>query len=180
MNAFKVVSLNVNGLNIPSKRRIIFDHLRKSGASMCLLQETHATLTSAPLWHTEWGGQAFFNIAILVSRKFSPNILQVTSDDDGRILLMDVEVDDTVFTVGSYYAPNQDKPQSQITALQELEQALSDLTSENIIIGGDFNCFLDPLLDKNSQSICSPQSDIVRDRIHLMRENWGLCDVWRI
>lgn len=188
MSSLKVVSLNVNGLNVPSKRRIIFDYLRRSDAGVCLLQETHATLSSAPLWRTEWGGQAFFNngtrssrgVAILVSKKFSPNILHITSDDEGRILLMDLEVSDTVYTVGSYYAPTQDKPQCQMETLQVLENLLSELTAEQIIIGGDLNCFLDPSTDRNSRTPCSNQSESVRDRINLLREDWGLCDLWRV
>lgn len=132
MSAFKVVSLNVNGLNVPSKRRIIFDHLRKSGANVCLLQETHATLTSAPLWRSEWGGPAFFNhgtrgsrgVAILVSRSFAFNVLQISSDENGRVLLLDLEVDKTTFTIGTYYAPTQDKPQDQLGALKDLEKSL--------------------------------------------------------
>lgn len=188
MNAFKVVSLNINGLNIPGKRRIIFDHLRKSGASVCLLQETLATLTSASLWRWEWGGPAYFNngtrssrgVAILVSRNFASNVLQVSSDYDGRILFLDLEVDNSTFTIGMYYAPTQDKPQCQLTALEDLEQALSDLNAENIIIGGDFNCFLDPLLDRNSSTTCPSLSDVVRDKLNLLRGDWGLCDLWRI
>lgn len=188
MNAFKIVSLNVNGLNVSSKRRIIFDHLCRSGASVCLLQETHATLSSAPIWRSEWGGPAFFNngtrstkgVAILVSRNLASNVLQVTSDEDGRILFMDLEEDETTFTIGTYYAPTQDKPQCQIDALKRLEQALSELTSENIIIGGDFNCFMDPLLDRSSSTTCPSQSDTVRDRINLLKDDWGLCDLWRV
>lgn len=188
MTSFKVVSLNANGLNIPSKRRIIFDHLRKSGASVCLIQETHATLSSAPLWHSDWGGQAFFNnrtrsskgVAILVSRNFASNILQVSSNDDGRILFLDLEVDNSIFTIGMYYAPTQDKPHDLLTALQELELTLSDLAAENIIIGGDFNCILNPTLDRNSTSPCPSNSDAARDKLKLFREDWGLGDLWRI
>lgn len=98
----------------------------------------------------------------MVSRKLSPNILQVTSDDDGRIILMDLEVSNTVFTIGSYYAPNQDKPQCLIESLHEVENLLSELTSENIIIGGDLNCFLNPQIDRNSTTAYSSQSDSQR------------------
>lgn len=43
MEGISVVSLNVNGLNITSKRHILLDHIRRSKADVTLLQETHAT-----------------------------------------------------------------------------------------------------------------------------------------
>lgn len=58
MESLKVVSMNVNGLNMNAKRRIIFDHLRQSKADIALLQETHATSTIENIWEKEWGGGA--------------------------------------------------------------------------------------------------------------------------
>lgn len=188
MENIKIVSINVNGLNISRKRRSIFDHLRKTGADVCLLQETHGSQVSATLWKKEWGAPAFFNngsqssrgVAILVSRKSPINVLQITADDDGRVICMDLELDGKIYTVGSFYAPTQDKPAEQLVALEDLEQALLELTSDSIVLGGDFNCFLDPKLDKNTHTSSVTHSQPVRLRIKLLMENWGLSDLWRV
>lgn len=62
---------------------------------------------------------------------------------------MDVEVQDTIYTVGSLYAPTQDKPHEQISFMDNLESLLDSMTSHNILLGGDWNCLLNPTLDKN-------------------------------
>lgn len=188
MEKLKIVSINVNGLNIAAKRRAIFNILRGSGATFCLLQETHGTKDTNQLWQREWGGQAFFSngsqssrgVAILVSRNFPIADHKISTDENGRIIIMDVDIDETTYTIGSFYAPTQDKPGEQITALENLEQLLEKFSTNNSIIAGDFNCFLDPSLDRNNQNSASAHSDTVRDRIRLLLEDWGLCDMWRI
>lgn len=60
MEGISVVSMNVNGLNMPNKRRILFDHFRRSKADFIFLQETHATEDTTKLWKREWGGNAYF------------------------------------------------------------------------------------------------------------------------
>lgn len=83
--------MNVNGLNIPTKRHILFDHIRRSKADVTLLQETHATDGSATLWRREWGGPAFFNngsknsrgVAILMNGSLDFEKMDQKHDDNG-------------------------------------------------------------------------------------------------
>lgn len=188
MDNLKIVSINVNGLNIPSKRRVIFDILRRSGAAFCLLQETHGTDISNHLWQKEWGGSAYFSngtqssrgVAILVSRKMSNLSPKISTDDNGRIICMDVEIEHTTYTLGSFYAPTQDRPADQVSALDDLEHILENSNASNYIIAGDFNCFMNPSLDRNSHSTSAAHSEVVRDRVRLFLDDWDLCDLWRI
>lgn len=162
--------------------------LRKSGAAFCLLQETHGIEATNHLWRREWGGEAFFcngsqssrGVAILVNRKFSNIKPKVSSDNNGHIILMEVDIDEIAYTIGSLYAPTQDKPGEQVLVLETLEELLEKSNVSNPIIAGDFNSFIDPILDRNNQSSNSSHSDVVRDKIRLFLEDWGLCDLWRI
>lgn len=180
--------MNVNGLNIPSKRRILFDHFRRSRADITLLQETHATQDTMKLWRREWGGLAYFSngsqssrgVAILVSRDLQFEIVGQRADERGRILCMDIKVKNTVFTLCSIYAPTQDRPGEQLEILCNFEEILEDLSSINIIAGGDFNCFLDPVIDRNSQTVTPSHTDACRERIFALLDNWSLCDIWRL
>lgn len=164
MEGISVVSMNVNGLNVANKRRILFDYLRRSRAEIILLQETHATGETEKIWRQEWGGRAYFcngsqsskGVAIMVSRDFQVDVLDQRSDKSGRILCMDMKVKDTIFTIASIYAPTQDKSGEQLENLSTLENFLEDLTSTHIIAGGDFNCFLNPSLDRTSQHVTPP------------------------
>lgn len=152
MHKLKVVSLNVNGLNSPPKRQIIFDYLRKTGADFYLLQETHATDATSRIWAQEWGGTIIANngsqsskgVMVMARRHLALQPIVCHQDNDGRILAMDVKVDEIIYTIINVYAPTQDKPRDQLLNLEKIEEFLADLDSANIIMGGDFNCHMIP------------------------------------
>lgn len=186
-NKRRIISMNVNGLNIPNKRRILFDHFRRSKADIILLQETHASAATEKIWRREWGGQAYFcngsqsskGVAVLVSRDVQAEVFDQRSEDTGRILCMDIRLNDTIFTLCSIYAPTQDRAGEQLENLGNVDNFLEDLTSTNIIVWGDFNCFLNPSLDRNSWCGVPTHTEPYRARILSFLENWSLCDIWR-
>lgn len=188
MGDIKVAAWNVNGLNNPIKRRLVFDKLRKSKAHIMLLQETHSSPQSSSLWKQEWGGEILFNhgspssrgVAILIDRQISFRLLRLISDDDGRFLGADLELGDDTFSFGSIYAPTQDKPNDQIHFLTNTETLLQDLSCVNLILGGDFNCLLEPSLDKNSSSPMPSNSDKARASLNALINNLDVSDTWRI
>lgn len=187
MEAIKFASFNVNGINRPCKRCTIFDKIRSLNAHIALIQETHSAEPSAHIWETEWGGKCLFNhglpgsrgVAILFSRSFSPRIIKQDQDEQGRILVVDLEVGDEIYTVASLYAPTQDKPAQQ-AGMDNLEALLDSMTADNIILGGDFNCILDPLLDRNSTTALPSSAAAHRGRIHTLMEERLLCNVMRV
>ena len=70
-------------------------------------------------------------------------------DPLGRYLILKVEIKDKLYEMIKIYAPNKDK--DIITFLNNLRTILQNDNSEdeeNIIIGSDFNCSLNPSLDK--------------------------------
>lgn len=101
----KLISLNVNGINILTKRHVIFDHPRKPQADVCLLQETHATDNTAKLWAREWGGKLVANngsqsskgVMVLLARSSTFKITKQCQDDEGRLLCMDLEINGTTY-----------------------------------------------------------------------------------
>ena len=54
LNIFKLVSLNVNGLNNFNKRRTMFTWCRKCKADISFLQETHSTIKTDTQWKNKW------------------------------------------------------------------------------------------------------------------------------
>lgn len=188
MNGVTIASWNVNGLNNPFKRRLVFDKLRKSRAQIFLLQETHSSIQTSKLWKQEWGGDIFFNhgsqssrgTAFLVDRQTSFKVLKMVSDDDGRFMGIDFRIGQDTLTVGSVYSPTQDKPNDQISFLSKIEDMLQELNGINVLLGGDFNCHLNPILDKNSHTPSPTNSDKTRASLLSFMECHDLSDVWRI
>lgn len=113
MSPIKIVSLNANGLNNPTKQRAIFYHLRRAKADIYLLQETHATDNSAALWSQEWGEQITSNngtqsskgVMILYDRNLTFKIACKWQDDDGRLLCVGLDIGGTMYSIANIYAP---------------------------------------------------------------------------
>lgn len=158
MESLKVVSMNVNGINNATKRRVIFNHFRKQKADIYLIQETHASESSERMWKHEWGGPAVFSngsscsrgVAILMDRNLQFKLVHSAQDQEGRIICIDAEIRGVVFTIASIYAPTQDKGKDQLDFLHLIDTTLSDMKGVNILLAGDFNHCLCPLLDRNS------------------------------
>lgn len=180
------MSLNVNGLRIPAKRRAIFKTARDGGYDVILLQETHCTSEVEHLWRTEWGGQMICahgtsnarGVITLLKRASPWVVISQTRDLDGRFLSLIIEKNTEKFMVTNIYAPTQDQTNSQIDFIDQLEDATSDSLAPNIIIAGDFNLCMNPSLDRNS-STPEQVSSRYRDRIQALSDTLFLSDIWR-
>ena len=154
---FKLVSLNVRGISNFHKKRTMFTWCRKRKADVIFLQETHSKEDSEKQWANEWGGKAFFShgspnscgVAILISNNFNCVIQKSIVDPQGRFIILKAGIQDKVYILVNIYAPNKDKVSGKF--YKNLNRVLQkkDLDcEENIIIGVDFKCPLDPKLDK--------------------------------
>lgn len=187
MEGLTLASFNVNGMNVATKRRAVFDKLREVRADISFIQETHSTPAVAHLWKAEWGGQAFFShglsnsrgVAVLFARTFNPRIIGSFHDPQGRFLLLDFELNDEVATLGSVYAPTQDRAGEQMAFLDSLQAGLETMANVTVLLGGDFNCILDPTLDKNSSTIPPASTLTYRNGLRSFMEDAMLSDVWR-
>ena len=85
-----IITLNVNGLNTPTKRHRLAEWIQKQDPYICCLQETHFTSRDTyklkvrgwkKIFHAN-GDQKKAGVAILISDKFNFNIKMVTRDSD--------------------------------------------------------------------------------------------------
>lgn len=133
------------------------------------------------------GGHASFNhgcsnsrgVMILFRRDLSYKINMVSKDNNGRILLMDVEINGNGYTLGTLYAPTADGSEEQIAFMDDLEARINELNPINIVIGGDLNVAMDPVLDRRSTSLSHSYGEGMRLRTLAFTEEFNLCDVWR-
>ena len=79
MFLFKLVSLNVRGINNFHKRRALFTWCRKRKADVIFLQETHSKVESEKQWMNERVGKIFYShgsqnscgVAVLIRNGFN-------------------------------------------------------------------------------------------------------------
>ena len=143
--------MNVRGLGNDVKRKEIFMYLNKHAVDVAFLQETHGVHCKNQWWTTQWGGKAFFTngtseargVAILFKKGLDVTINKMTKDENGRYLIMDVQIEQQDFILTNVYSPNDDDPNFFVTIFEEM----SKYNSVDRIIAGDMNLVLDKKLD---------------------------------
>ena len=80
--------------------------------------------------------------AIMFSPSLDVEIIECTTSEKGRIIILEVQIDTAKFVFVNIYALN-DLAQ-QVKFFDGLESKLVKYANESIIVGGDFNCALTP------------------------------------
>ena len=116
MNNLNFISNNVKGLQAISKQIKIIEYLKNYVTSngFIFLQETHSSVKDEKTWNDEFKGQLFFShgkinscrVAIGFVGTKTLNILKIKRDNLGRILVIEVRVDDSVFVLINIYNAN--------------------------------------------------------------------------
>ena len=87
-----IITLNVNGLNAPTKRHRVSEWIQKQDPSICCLQETHfrpedTFRQKVKGWRTIYhatGSQKKAGVAILISDKLDFKLKAVIRDEEGH------------------------------------------------------------------------------------------------
>ena len=180
---FKIVSLNVRGLNNSIKRRKVFKWLHRQTAHCYFLQETFSTEQSINIWRSEWGGNILYShgsnhskgVMILVNPRYQLEVIRSIKYKNGRSIILDIKLDNQNLVLANVYAPNDIS--QQIKFYQDLNQTLRGFSECNLIIGGDFNCALTPKDRKNVKQRSNKHTVI--NEIENLCSNFALTDIWR-
>ena len=90
------ITLNVNGLNAPTKRQRLAELIQKQDPSICCLQETHLKPRDIyrlkvkgckKIFHSN-GDQKKAGVAILISDKIDFEIKSVKKDKEGHYIMI--------------------------------------------------------------------------------------------
>ena len=145
--------MNARGLGDHNKRVQVFSWLHNKSANILFLQETHSTATGVNNWKDDWGNNRVFfshgtsnstGVAILFTDNLDVEITKEYNDDEGRIVVLDVIINNENITLVNIYGPNIDNPEF----FDNISFILRDFVCETIVWGGDFNCVQDVLIDK--------------------------------
>ena len=135
-----IITLNVNGLNAPTKRQRLAEWIQKRDSYICCLQETHLkTRDTYRLKVKGWKkifhankDQKKAGVEILISDKIDFKTKAVKRDKEGPYIMIKGSIQEDI-TIINMYAPN-------IGALQYVRQMLTSMKGEinnNTRIVGD-------------------------------------------
>ena len=157
LSSLKIASFNANGLGNNSKRKDVFDYLRKQDLDIVLLQETHFKSEQENFIRSNWGYECFISgnssnqggVAILFNNTFEFKLHSQYKSDNGNFIVLDLEILNKRLSLVNLYGPsNNDSP----TFFESVFDKIKEFGNEDIIIGGDWNVYLNPLLDTSSNT----------------------------
>ncbi|CAH2250629.1 Hypothetical predicted protein, partial [Pelobates cultripes] len=179
---FRVVTQNCRGLNAPEKRAHLLRELKQQHVSVALLQETHLRVTDTrrltdrrfpDAFHSTHPTARKAGVAILLANSLHFTQSDMMADGYGKYLFVKGVVAQRTYTFASIYAPNT----KQAKFLRATLLKLANFTEGALIMGGDFNAPLDPILDSSTGHSSIPQTAIRTIRRTL--RNLRLVDAWR-
>ena len=158
MAGYDLLSLNVRGLRNKCKRQQLFQWLKHyHNGSNCyiLLQETHSTVADEKAWQNDWGSQILFGhgtskscgVAILLPIKYNFDDIKVVIAES-RKLCIELSTEENSIAILNVYAPTKDNAHDHVKFVESLRNEFEEY-SDRIIVGGDFNFYLNAELDKD-------------------------------
>ena len=182
----KFSTFNCRGLGDGSKRRTVLSWLKRYHSGIIFLQETHSTELSEKEWKKIWNGQLEFchgkssarGVAILIARDVDIHINEIIRDNTGRFLLLDTIFEGQRLILVNVYAPTKDQREMQLNFLDFIQERLQEYADKNLIIGGDFNTCLNPVIDKKGGTI--EHGSKAAEKLLFIMEEFNLVDIWRL
>ena len=129
-----IITLNVNGLNAPTKRQRLAEWIQKQDPYICCLQETHIKPRDTyrlkvkvwkKIFHAN-GDQKKAGIAILISDKIDFEIKAVKRDKEGHYIMIKGSLQEEDITI--ICAPNIGAPQYVRQMLTSIEGKINSNT----------------------------------------------------
>ena len=186
-DGIRLISLNTRGISNFQKRRTVFTWCRKKRADVIFLQETHSKKEIERQWRNEWGTEMILShgspnargVVILLNKGVDCCIQSKIIDPLGRFIIVKVEIEHNLYVLINVYAPNKDKESVKFfTDLLAILRREDLDAEETFIVGGDFNCPLNPVLDKKGGSL-TPRKAVVTS-VDCFQEELDLVDIWRV
>jgi len=108
-----IITLNVNGLNAPTKRQRLAEWIQKQDTCICCLQETHLKTRNTyrlkvkgwtKLFHAN-GDQKKAGVAILISDKIGFEVKAMKRDKEVHYIMIKGSIQEEDITIINIHAP---------------------------------------------------------------------------
>lgn len=181
-NDLKILSLNVNGLNSPKKRRAVITKLKKEKLQVIFLQETHLSQTEHEKLKKFGFRNSYYSTYKQGRRRGVMTLIPNSTifvcekeikDKEGRYVLVKGKLENEPVMSMNVYAP----PESSKHFFKSLFNVIATEMEGTLICGGDFNVVMNHSLDTTSLKGNKKQ---ISKFVKLSLEEMGLIDIWRI
>uniref|UniRef100_A0A8C5PK30 Reverse transcriptase domain-containing protein n=1 Tax=Leptobrachium leishanense TaxID=445787 RepID=A0A8C5PK30_9ANUR len=184
--ALKLASLNVKGLNSPTKRRLLLRTLKSDKVDIAFIQETHLTKSTNISLTDHIYTRAFVSgalskrngVAILIRKTCPFQLISQKVDSEGRYILLSGTLYSSTYHFLNIYAPT--TPSADFWS--SIGTLVSTLPRGAVILGGDMNAVSCPAVDRSDRTASSGVPIVGRQDKLFARffHQVGLIDVWRV
>ena len=173
-----VITLNVNGLNVPIKWHRVADWIKQQDPSICCLQETHFETKDThrqkvkgwrSIFHTN-GPQKKARVLILISDRLDFKLKTVVRDTEGHYIILKGTIHQDDLTIVNIYAPNM----GAANYIRKLLIKIKSHIDMNTLIVGDLNTPLSET-DRSSKQKINKETRALKDTLDQM----DLIDIYR-
>ena len=147
-----LISLNTQGIRNGAKRARLREYIIQQKANIVFLQETHFTPEIESVIKNEflsfevynsYGNSASRGCTILIEKKLDAEVIDFKSDQNGRYVLINLDLGKNAFSMINLYAPNELKLRNVF--FTSIDQLLKQFSLGIKLIAGDYNQTLTPI-----------------------------------
>jgi exonuclease III len=184
----ELLTLNVRGIQTMSKRRDYLEWLKDYNQNIIFLQETHTCALDEQYFRNTWGPGLFYShgstnargVITIIPTKYVDNCKIQYRDLDGRLLIIELKINETTYYLINIYAPSCNNENEKLNFLTKLKKEITPLKDTNLILGGDWNIVLDPDVDKKGgNELEKHKHNKYRKSLLELIEEFDLNDCWR-
>lgn len=180
LSELKFTSWNVRGLNKLTKLKQVINRLKSMHAKIIFFQEINLTFKEIKRVQRRWPGQvahATYNnyargVLIIIHKTVPFQLTNIIRDTQGRYVIVQGKILSIEPNLVNIYGPNDDN----LNFFENVFLTISSLYGINII-GGDFNCTLNPTEDRSTKS--DTQKAKARKTILQYMNDLNLIEIWR-
>ena len=193
-NSFETFeSLNVRGIKGDKRRQDMFHWLKQRNTLFFLIVDTHCNQPKlSKKWKEEWsndetdslwslGTNKQKGVAILINPRLKREGISYSNaviDANGRYIKIIVNIDGALYRLVCIYAPANDKARARVNFFIHLnDKVLKDEFDCENIMGGDYNCTLNPDIDR--MNCIGENNDLGQIDLYRLIKAHELEDVWR-
>ena len=181
MGFVHLISVNIRGLRNKEKRKMIYNWITNQKADICFLQETFLDTILDNSMKKEWSIETISSfgtnhsrgVTIAYKKNVDLKIINYIVADDGRKILINLEIQSVPFTLVNLYAPT--KHTERELFFKKTIFWLKRNVKNPLLIGGDLNCVQNKSMDSKNIKSTNNESKSLNKIIKYFK----LVDIWR-